>query len=93
MASKRRLRRQAERKDKRDAFYRNSNRCFTKQAFYSREDAEYNMERLKASVFYDGRELNVYVCPLSQEDSPHYHFGHVRYRDVYVEEEGQEQTA
>jgi hypothetical protein len=77
MASRRRLRRQAEKKSKLDALTLCTRKCESKQPFNSRAEAEHNMERLKASIYYDGRELNVYICPLAPEEYPHYHFGHV----------------
>jgi len=81
MASKRRKRREAERRELL-RFTKHAQICQAKQPFCSWSDAEFNMNRLKASRFYDGRALNVYLCPVSSEEKPHYHFGHVNYEDV-----------
>ena len=76
MASKRRKKRVAQRKGIVDVSTHRNKKCYSKQPFKSREEAEHNLSRLMASPFYDGRPMNVYICSLSDADEPHYHFGH-----------------
>ena len=89
MASKRGVKRREEKKGRMNELMLLSKKCHSKQAFSTRAEAEDNMERLKAAVYYDGRELNVYVCPLAPADRPHYHFGHMYGdKDTNAQQEG-----
>jgi hypothetical protein len=45
-----------------------------KQPFDTFDQAEGEMLSLMGASYYDGEDLNVYLCPVTGN---HYHFGHV----------------
>ena len=48
--------------------------CLNKQPFDTFDQAEGEMLSLMGASYYDGEDLNVYLCPVTGN---HYHFGHV----------------
>jgi hypothetical protein len=45
-----------------------------KQPFDTFDQAEGEMLSLMGASYYDGEDLNAYLCPVTEN---HYHFGHV----------------
>lgn len=74
MASKRAQRRRAERTGHLSKFLHAQHACANKERFLTEAAAATALESLTNCRYFDGGNMNVYLCPTSKD---HWHVGHI----------------